>query len=71
MALRLEGGPAELQSDRTTAVHQEIEPAVVSRQGKAFQGCAGADSHPHQAGAKMRDNATADNGRSAVRKQQR
>lgn len=67
MALWLEGRPAELQSNGTAAVHQEIKPAIVSREGEAFQWCTGADPHSHQSRAEMRDNATAYDGRSAVK----
>lgn len=67
MALRLERRPAELQSYGAAAVHQEIEPAVVSRESEAFQRRASADSHSHQSRTKMRDDAAAYDGRSAVR----
>jgi len=69
MALRLERRPAELQSYGAAAVHQKIEPTVVSRESEAFQRCAGADPHPHQSRSEMRDDATAYDGRSAVRQQ--
>lgn len=66
MTLRLEGRSTELQSYGTAAVHQEIEPTIVSREGEAFQRCAGTDPHSHESRAEMGNDAAAYDGRPAV-----
>lgn len=67
MTLRLEGRSAELKSYGAATVHQEIEPAIISCEGEAFQRCTCADPDSHQSRAEMSDDAAAYDGRSAVR----
>lgn len=59
----LERRSAEVQGDRSTAVDEQVEPAVVSREGEPLERGRGRHPHPDQSGSEGGDHSTSDNRR--------